>query len=493
LARGLPASPGAATGKVVFNTRVAESLGEKGEKIILVRPETTPEDMPGIVHAQGILTSRGGMTCHAAIVARGMGKPAIVGCEALKIDLEENRAFIGEFVLHEGDIISIDGGGGAVYMGEVPLVEPVMGETFKEVLSWADEMRELGVEANADTPEDAVRAREFGAEGVGLCRTEHMFMGHDRLPVVQKMILADSEEDRRRALDELLPMQENDFYAILKAMRGYPVTIRLLDPPLHEFLPNVEDLVRSVTEMKAKGGPASEIARTEELLRKVRSHQEMNPMLGMRGCRVGIVFPEIYEMQVRAIYQATARLIKEGVEDVLPEVMIPLVGEAKELEILRAMVEQVANTIKQEQDVEFEVVVGTMIEIPRAALTANEIAQHAQFFSFGTNDLTQTTFGFSRDDAEAKFLHKYLADKILPENPFAVLDQKGVGHLVKTGVDLGRATRADLVVGICGEHGGEPSSIEFFHKAGLDYVSCSPYRVPVARLAAAHAAIRNRY
>jgi len=493
LARGLPASPGAATGKVVFNTRVAESLGEKGEKIILVRPETTPEDMPGIVHAQGILTSRGGMTCHAAIVARGMGKPAIVGCEALKIDLEENRAYIGDFVLEEGDIISIDGGGGAVYLGEVPLVEPVMGETFKEVLSWADEMRELGVEANADTPEDAVRAREFGAEGVGLCRTEHMFMGHDRLPVVQKMILADSEEDRRRALDELLPMQENDFYAILKAMRGYPVTIRLLDPPLHEFLPNVEDLVRSVTEMKAKGGPASEIARTEELLRKVRSHQEMNPMLGMRGCRVGIVFPEIYEMQVRAIYQATARLIKEGVEDVLPEVMIPLVGEAKELEILRAMVEQVANTIKQEQDVEFEVVVGTMIEIPRAALTANEIAQHAQFFSFGTNDLTQTTFGFSRDDAEAKFLHKYLADKILPENPFAVLDQKGVGHLVKTGVDLGRATRADLVVGICGEHGGEPSSIEFFHKAGLDYVSCSPYRVPVARLAAAHAAIRNRY
>jgi len=326
-----------------------------------------------------------------------------------------------------------------------------------------------------------------------LCRTEHMFMGHDRLPVVQKMILADSEEDRKEALDELLPMQENDFYAILKAMRGYPVTIRLLDPPLHEFLPNVEDLVRTVTELKVKGGSPSEIAETEQLLRKVRSHQEMNPMLGMRGCRVGIVFPEIYEMQVRAIYQATARLIKEGIDDVRPEVMIPLVGEARELDILSAMVERVADTVKKEQGVDFEVVVGTMIEIPRAALTADEIARHAKFFSFGTNDLTQTTFGFSRDDAEAKFLHKYLADKILPENPFAVLDRKGVGHLVKTGVDLGRTARPDLVVGICGEHGGEPSSIEFFHLVGLDYVSCSPYRVPVARLAAAHAAIRNRY
>ena len=491
LARGLPASPGAATGKVIFNTRVAESLGEKGEKIILVRPETTPEDMPGIVHAQGILTSRGGMTCHAAIVARGMGKAAVVGCEALKIDLEENRAFIGDLVLYEGDIISIDGGTGAVYVGEVPLVEPEMGETFKEILIWADEMRKLGVEANADTPEDAMRAREFGAEGIGLCRTEHMFMGHDRLPVVQKMILADTEEDRRRALDALLPMQENDFYAILKAMRGFPVTIRLLDPPLHEFLPNVEDLVRSLAEMKAKGGPASEIASTEEMLRKVRSHQEMNPMLGMRGCRVGIVYPEIYEMQVRAIYQATARLIKEGIDDVKPEVMIPLVGEARELEVLREMVEQVAEDVKKEQGVEFEVVVGTMIEIPRAALTADEVAEFAQFFSFGTNDLTQTTFGFSRDDAEAKFLHKYLADKILPENPFAVLDRKGVGYLVKTGVELGRERRPDLEIGVCGEHGGEPSSIEFFHMVGLDYVSCSPYRVPVARLAAAHAAIRN--
>ncbi|MGI6164073.1 MAG: pyruvate, phosphate dikinase [Bacillota bacterium] len=492
LAKGLPASPGAATGKVIFDTQVAESLGEKGEKVILVRPETTPDDMPGIVYAQGILTSRGGMTCHAAIVARGMGKPAVVGCEALRIDLEGNRAVAGNIALNEGDIISIDGGTGSIFLGEVPLVEPAMGEAFKEILGWADDMRRLGVKANADTPEDARRAREFGAEGIGLCRTEHMFMGHDRMPVVQKMILAETEELRKEALDELLPMQENDFYGILKAMRGFPVTIRLLDPPLHEFLPNVEDLVKSLAEMKVSGAPASEVSRVEDLLRKARGLQEMNPMLGMRGCRLGIVYPEIYEMQARAIFQAAARLIKEGCTDVMPEVMIPLVGEAVELAILRERVEEVARQVCEEQGVEFPVVIGTMIEIPRAALTADEVAEYAQFFSFGTNDLTQTTFGYSRDDAEAKFLHKYLADKILPDNPFAVLDRKGVGSLVRTAVDLGRGKRPDLVVGICGEHGGEPSSIEFFHVVGLDYVSCSPYRVPVARLAAAHAVLKHR-
>ena len=492
LAQGLPASPGAATGKVVFNTQTAESLGEKGEKIILVRPETTPDDMPGIVHAQGILTSRGGMTCHAAIVARGMGKPAVVGCDALRIDLEGNKAVIGGTELKEGDVISIDGGTGRVYLGEIPLVEPIMGESFREVLGWADEVRRLGVKANADTPEDARRAREFGAEGIGLCRTEHMFMGHDRMAAVQQMILADTEELRKKALATLLPMQEEDFYGILKAMRGYPVTIRLLDPPLHEFLPNIEELIRTLSDMRAKGAPQSEISHVEDLLKKARGLQEMNPMLGMRGCRLGIVYPEIYEMQARAIFQATARLVKEGISDVLPEVMIPLVGEAKELAILRERVVNVAAKVQEEQQVEFPVIVGTMIEIPRACLIADEIAEHAQFFSFGTNDLTQTTFGYSRDDAEAKFLHKYLGEKILKDNPFAVLDTKGVGKLVETAVKLGRDTRPGLVIGICGEHGGEPASIEFFHKAGLDYVSCSPYRVPVARLAAAQAALRNK-
>ena len=349
-----------------------------------------------------------------------------------------------------------------------------MGESFQEILAWADDIRKLGVKANADTPQDAQRAREFGAEGIGLCRTEHMFMGHDRMPVVQKMILAETAEIRQEALDELLPMQEADFYGILKAMRGYPVTIRLLDPPLHEFLPNVEDLIKSLAEMKSTGAPQSEIAKTEDILRKAKGLQEMNPMLGMRGCRLGIVYPEIYEMQARAIFQATARLIQGGITDVYPEVMIPLVGEATELAILRARVEAVAKLVREERGVDFPVVIGTMIEIPRAALTADEIAQHAQFFSFGTNDLTQTTFGYSRDDAEARFMHKYLEDKVLAENPFAVLDRKGVGKLVQTAVKLGRGQRPELVVGICGEHGGEPSSIEFFHMAGLDYVSCSP-------------------
>ncbi|QUL99472.1 MAG: pyruvate, phosphate dikinase [Candidatus Fermentithermobacillus carboniphilus] len=489
LAQGLPASPGAASGALVFDSDTAEALGQKGEKVILVRPETTPDDMPGIVYSQGILTSRGGMTCHAAIVARGMGKPAVVGCEALKIDLEGRKAYVGNVVLKEGDVVSIDGATGKVYLGQVPLVEPSMGDAFKEILSWADEIRRLGVKANADTPEDARRAREFGAEGIGLCRTEHMFMAADRLPVVQEMIMAQTTEERRRALDKLLPMQEGDFYEILKAMRGYPVTIRLLDPPLHEFLPNVEELLVRLSEMRHAGAPEAEISKVEEILRKARTLQEMNPMLGMRGCRLGIVYPEIYEMQARAIFQATARLIKDGYRDVEPEVMIPLVGEARELSILRDLVVKVGEEVKQREGVDFQVVVGTMIEIPRAALTADEIAEYAEFFSFGTNDLTQTTFGFSRDDAEAKFLHKYLADKILKENPFAVLDQKGVGKLVQMAVELGRKTRPGLVIGICGEHGGDPESIKFCHRAGLDYVSCSPFRVPVARLAAAHAAL----
>ena len=491
LAQGLAASPGAASGLMVFDSETAETWGEEGRKIILVRPETTPEDMPGIVVSQGILTARGGMTCHAAIVARGMGKPAVVGCEKLRIDLEKRTVTIDGKIYKEGEMVSIDGSTGKVYLGEVNLVEPSMGTAFQEILEWADSIRKLGVKANADTPEDAGKARLLGAEGIGLCRTEHMFMQADRLPVVREMILADNEDNRRKALERLLPIQEGDFYGLLKAMSGFPVTIRLLDPPLHEFLPNIEELVVEITEKKNNGCSVTEIEPLEELLRKARALQEMNPMLGMRGCRLGIVYPDIYEMQARAIFRATARLVSEGY-DAKPEVMIPLISEAKELQVIREKVEKVSQDVKEECNVEFPVVIGTMIEIPRAALTADEIAVSAQFFSFGTNDLTQTTFGFSRDDAEAKFLFNYLNDKILDDNPFAVLDERGVGKLVETAVKLGRATRPDLVIGICGEHGGDPQSIDFCHRAGLDYVSCSPFRVPVARLAAAHAVLREK-
>lgn len=488
---GLPASPGAAIGAVVFNYKKAEELGSAGEKVILVRPETKPEDMPGIIYAQGVLTSRGGMTCHAAVVARGMGKPAVVGCEALHLDIENQRATIGKAQIKEGDVISIDGSTGSVYVGPVPLVEPSVSGAFQEILEWADEIKRLGVKANADTPSDAKKARELGATGIGLCRTEHMFMGADRLPVVQEMIMATSVEERKAALEKLLPMQENDFYEILKAMRGYTVTIRLLDPPLHEFLPSAEELAVKLAEMRHQKASSAEIARVENTLRMARELHEANPMMGLRGCRLGILWPEIYEMQARAIFQATARLFKDGYTDVKPEVMIPLVGEAKELELNREMVVKIGEEIRKTSGMDFPIVVGTMIELPRACLTADEIAKHAEFFSFGTNDLTQMTFGYSRDDAEAKFLHLYLEQKILPENPFQVLDRSGVGQLVKMAVERGRSTRPDLVIGICGEHGGDPDSVEFCHIAGLDYVSCSPFRVPVARLAAAHAVLKN--
>ncbi|MGI6643348.1 MAG: pyruvate, phosphate dikinase [Bacillota bacterium] len=491
LATGLPASPGAAVGTLVFDSKVAREMGEAGKKVILVRPETKPDDMPGIVYAQGLLTSRGGMTCHAAVVARGMGKPAIVGCDGMDLDMDHKKARFGSITLTEGDTISIDGATGTVLLGAVDTVEPVLSGAFKEILEWADQVRKLGVKANADTPEDAQRARELGAEGIGLCRTEHMFMQAERLPIVQEMIMAKDEASRRKALDRLLPIQQQDFYGILKAMRGFPVTIRLLDPPLHEFLPSTEELVVRILEMQHKGESESEIARLEELLLQARNLHEQNPMMGLRGCRLGILWPEIYEMQARAIYQATAQLFKDGFDDVQPEVMIPLVGDAKELEITRATVVRVAEEVKEQTGVNFPVTVGTMIEIPRACLTADEVAKHAQFFSFGTNDLTQMTFGYSRDDAEAKFLHKYLENKVLLENPFAVLDRNGVGKLVDLAVRLGREANPELVIGICGEHGGEPSSIEFCHKVGLNYVSCSPFRAPEARLAAAQAALRN--
>ena len=491
ITRGLPASPGAATGKIVFDADEVEQLGKKGEKVLLVRPETTPDDIHGMVEAQGILTTKGGMTSHAAVVARGMGKPCVCGCESLDIDLEGGILRIGDLKLTKGDILTIDGSTGDVIVGEVSLVEPELNDDVLTVLKWADDFRNLGIRANADTPNDAQKAREFGAEGIGLCRTEHMFMEVDRLPIVQKMILAENVIDRREALDKLLPIQQKDFYEIFKAMAGLPVTIRLLDPPLHEFLPNVSDLSIELALIKESGEmPSRDVQKREELLKRVKTLSESNPMLGHRGCRLAIVYPEIYEMQVNAIFGAVVQLVKEGIE-VLPEIMIPLVGEAKELSILKNMVDSIAAKFIEESGKEFKYMVGTMIELPRACVTADKIAAHGEFFSFGTNDLTQTTLGFSRDDAEGKFLPSYIEQKIYEENPFAVLDREGVGSLMEIAVEKGRKARPELKTGICGEHGGEPSSIEFCHMLGLNYVSCSPYRVPIARLAAAHAAIRH--
>lgn len=489
IAKGLPASPGAATGIIVFDADDAERLFGEGVKVILVRPETTPDDIHGIVAAQGILTSRGGMTSHAAVVARGMGKSCVSGCEELEIDLTAKTMSVRGLTFKEGDTISIDGSNGEVYAGTVPLIDPVLSGEFGIMLGWADEIKALGVRANADTPEDAQKAREFGAAGIGLCRTEHMFMSQERLPVVQQMILAKSTSEREKALEKLLPMQQGDFAGIFSAMEGFPVTIRLLDPPLHEFLPNLEDLLVDVTLLKERGNDPQLLREKEELLKLVRTLHEFNPMLGHRGCRLGLVTPEIYRMQALAIFRAVASLLKEG-KTVIPEVMIPLVGHENELIIMRELVVQAANDVMNEFAVSFEYKVGTMIELPRACVTADQIAAHADFFSFGTNDLTQTTFGFSRDDAEGKFLLHYIQEKILPENPFAVLDREGVGGLIKMAVDKGRSTKADLKLGICGEHGGDPSSIEFCHLTNLHYVSCSPFRVPAARLAAAHAQLK---
>lgn len=491
LAVGLPASPGAASGKIIFNSEEAAKEAEDNQKIILVRTETTPDDINGIVAAQGVLTSRGGMTSHAAVVARGMGKPCVCGCELLNIDYENELLTVNGQVFKKGDLISIDGTTGRVIKGIVPMVDPEFSEEFRELLRWADDVRTLGVRANADNPEDSAKAREFGAEGIGLTRTEHMFMALDRLPIVQEMILASSEEERKKALDKLLPMQRGDFYGIFKAMEGLPVTIRLLDPPLHEFLPDAEELLVEITRLRCTGGNKEELANKEDLLRKVRSLSEFNPMLGHRGCRLGITYPEVYAMQARAIFEACAILVAEGYT-VIPEVEIPLIIDVNELAFLKKLVNGVASEVMNEKGIKFEYTVGTMIEVPRAALLADEIAQEAEFFSFGTNDLTQTTLGFSRDDAEGKFMSDYLEKKILKENPFVVLDRKGVGKLMKMAVELGRKVRPDLLVGICGEHGGEPNSVEFCHQIGLDYVSCSPYRVPIARLAAGQAMVNNK-
>jgi pyruvate, orthophosphate dikinase len=490
LAKGLPASPGAATGKVVFDADEAELLANDGQKVILVRPETTPDDIHGIIAAQAVVTSRGGMTSHAAVVARGMGKACICGCEAMKIDLHEKQFRVGEVVVKHSDIITIDGGTGEIMLGEIPMIEPELSEEFQLLLAWADEERKIGVRANADNPEDSAKALEFGAGGIGLCRTEHMFMDAARVPIVQKMILAETYDERNAALDELLPMQQGDFEGILEVMQGLPVTIRLLDPPLHEFLPDKEELIVEITKLQIQDPESKELKEKEALLKKVRQLDEFNPMLGHRGCRLGMIHPEIYEMQARAIFYAVANLADKGI-DAQPEIMIPLVGHVNELKEMRELVNAAAQSIKEETGKDFEYTVGTMIEIPRAALTADQIAEEADFFSFGTNDLTQTTFGYSRDDAEGKFLQAYIEQKVLPENPFAVLDREGVGKLVEIGVELGRQTKPGLKTGICGEHGGEKSSIEFCYNAGLDYVSCSPYRVPLARLAAAQATIRH--
>ncbi|MGD2062283.1 MAG: pyruvate, phosphate dikinase [Nitrospirota bacterium] len=487
LAKGLPASPGAAVGEVVFTADHAIEEAAKGRAVILVRAETSPDDVGGMHAAQGILTARGGMTSHAAVVARGMGKCCVAGCSAITVDAETRQFTVGDRVINEFEMISLNGSTGEVIAGAAKLIVPELSGDFEKLMNWADEYRTLKVRTNADTPEDARNAVSFGAEGIGLCRTEHMFFGEERLPVVQEMILAEDEAARRVALAKLLPFQRDDFVGLFRAMGSRPVTIRLLDPPLHEFLPSREGLIEEIATLRANGSDPVALEEREELLTKVNRLHELNPMLGHRGCRLGISFPEIYEMQVEAICAAAATLRKEGAE-ITPEIMIPLVGTTAEFSYLKKRVQAVAEQVKEREGVEFDYLIGTMIEIPRAALTADKIAEEAEFFSCGTNDLTQMTFGYSRDDAGV-FLPEYVEKKILPEDPFQVLDQEGVGQLIRMAVERGRTTRSDLKVGICGEHGGEPSSIAFCHATGLDYVSCSPFRVPIARLAAAQAAL----
>jgi pyruvate,orthophosphate dikinase len=490
LAKGLNASPGAATGKVVFDADTAQRMGKVGEKVIITRWETTPDDIHGVFESQGILTSHGGMTSHAAVVARGMGKPCVCGAEEIKIDYTSARFKVGNVVVKEGDIITIDGTTGEVMLGEVRLIPAEINEDFRNLLTWADDIRRLGVRANADTPVDATNALKFGAEGIGLCRTEHMFMAEERLPFVQQTILGKTEEERIAPLIELGKMQRQDFYDILKIMDGRTVTIRLLDPPLHEFLPHLGDLREELIEMKHRDASADEIAKQEEMIAVVRAMSEVNPMLGLRGCRLGITRPDIYEMQVKAIAEAACDLKKEGLNPVV-EIMIPLVGIEAELKLTREMTERVVVQVKKDKGIEFDYRIGTMIELPRAALTADEIAKHAEFFSFGTNDLTQTTFGFSRDDAEGKFIPQYIEKGIIDKNPFEVLDTKGVGKLIDMAVKLSRTVRPDIKLGVCGEHGGEPRSVKFSHRVGLTYVSCSPFRIPLARLAAAQAVVEE--
>jgi pyruvate,orthophosphate dikinase len=478
----LPASPGAATGQAVFHADDAEAWAKEGKKVILVRIETSPEDIGGMNAAQGILTARGGMTSHAAVVARGMGKCCVAGCGAININYKEKQFEVNGTIIKEGDWISLDGGTGELMKGLVPTIKPELSGNFGKIMGWADKIRKLGVRTNADTPHDSQIARDFGAEGIGLCRTEHMFFEGDRIKAVREMILADTLEGRKKALHKLLPMQKGDFIGIFKAMQGLPVTVRLLDPPLHEFLPHEP---AQMQEMATEMGVG-----VEKIKQKVSSLHELNPMLGHRGCRLGIIHPEITEMQARAIMEAACELKKEGLS-VKPEIMVPLVGEVKEFKNQEDIIRRVAEETMKKYKVKVNYLVGTMIEVPRAALTADKIAEIAEFFSFGTNDLTQMAMGLSRDDA-GKFLPAYVEMGIYAADPFQVLDQVGVGQLVEMGVKKGRSARKDLKVGICGEHGGEPSSVEFCHRVGLNYVSCSPYRLPIARLAAAQAVIKEK-
>ena len=510
LAKGINASPGAATGIAVFDAKRAAKLANGGKAVILVRPETNPDDVPGMLASKGVLTQHGGMTSHAAVVARGNNLPAVVGCEDIIVDTERNQFTVRETgrVVKEGDVISIDGGTGEVFWGEIPTKEVSFEEQKElvELLTWADEIRILGVRANADYPKDARRARELGAEGIGLCRTEHMFFDERARDAVVRMIMAETDEERQAALDEMLPFQEQDFEGLFEAMDGQPLIMRLIDPPMHEFLPPRDELIEEVAQLKITAPDSPELAEKEKMLQVVNSLWEVNPMMGLRGCRAGLLYKGLTEMQVRAFFQAACRCAKRGIK-VIPEVMIPLVGHVNELMVEREKLEAVAKQVMEEEGIEVEYMFGTMIEVPRAALTAGEIAKYADFFSFGTNDLTQMTFGYSRDDAEGKFLMQYVDGidtgkvdeegnpikvKILPVNPFQTLDQDGVGRLMKICVEEGQAANPDLEIGICGEHGGDPDSIDFCHRIGLDYVSCSPYRVPVARLAAAQAALRNR-
>jgi pyruvate,orthophosphate dikinase len=508
IAHGLNASPGAAVGIAVFDADRAKEKAAEGQNVILVRPETVPDEVPGMLASKGVLTQKGGATSHAAVVARGSNLPAVVGCEEITVDVDDAQFTVGDTVIKEGDVISIDGFNGEVYRGEVPLIKTGYEEQVEliELLEWADEIRDIGVRANADLGPDAARAVEFGAEGIGLARTEHMFFDEKARDAVVAMILAETDEERQAALDEMLPLQEKDFEGLFEAMDGKPVIMRLIDPPMHEFLPSREELIEEVTELRCTAPDSPELAEKEEMLEVVNNLWEVNPMMGLRGCRAGLMYKGLTEMQTRAYFQAACRCAKRGI-DVIPEVMIPLVGHVKELELERRKLERVAQEVMEEEGVEVEYMFGTMIEIPRAALTADEIAKHADFFSFGTNDLTQMTFGYSRDDAEGKFLIKYqegfdigevdaqgepIKVPILEANPFQTLDQEGVGRLVEVCVEEAQEVEPDLEIGICGEHGGDPDSIDFCYRVGLDYVSCSPYRVPVARLSAAQATIRHR-
>ncbi len=492
IAKGLPASPGAAVGEVVFDADTAAERGAKGEPVVLVRYETTPDDIHGIIVAQGILTAHGGMTSHAAVVARGMGKPCVAGAQGIRIDVKGKSLTIGDETFHEGDTVTLDGTTGDVYGEALDLVPPQINADFRKMVAWADEVRALGVRANADTFDDATKARELGAEGIGLCRTEHMFMAADRLPAVRKMILADSPEERAAALEEILPMQQEDFEGVFTAMKGLPVTVRLLDPPLHEFLPNLTEQSLLVQRLELEGGDAEELGAARATLGQVRRLHELNPMLGTRGCRLAMLYPEIPEMQTRAIIRAALAVLEREGETAEVEIMIPLVALTTELKVQRGIVESTMADELASSGRELPVTIGTMIELPRAALIADEIAEYADFFSFGTNDLTQTTIGISRDDAENGFLTNYVVDHVMERNPFESIDVEGVGQLVRMGTEKGRATKAKLKVGVCGEHGGDPDSIEFFHSVGLNYVSCSPFRVPIARFAAARAVLNER-